>query len=58
MLAYVVAVQAQLIALADILVTTDELEKEKDSLGGRPDRMSDLNTGVVYFRSSCPVAII
>eukprot|EP00966_Prymnesium_polylepis_P076516 1773737-Prymnesium_polylepis.1 len=44
--------QAQLIALADILVTTDELNAQKDANGGRPDRMSDLNTGVVYFRNT------
>lgn len=30
--------QAQLIAMADILVTTDELAKEKDALGGRSDK--------------------
>lgn len=44
--------EAQLIALADVLVTTDELNAERDANGGRPNHMSDLNTGVVYFRNT------
>tara|TARA_B100000524_G_scaffold344764_1_gene242466 strand:+ start:205 stop:2913 length:2709 start_codon:yes stop_codon:yes gene_type:complete len=42
--------EASLIALADILVTTDELDTDKDSKGFQPNSGSDLNTGVVYFR--------
>ena len=44
--------QAHLIALADVLVTTDELSTERDEQGGVPGMGSDLNTGVVYFRST------
>lgn len=44
--------QAQLISLADILVSTDELSASRDADGGRPSRMSDLNTGVVYLRAT------
>jgi hypothetical protein len=41
--------EASLIAAADVLVTTDELNAETDISGRRPS--SDLNTGVVYFRN-------
>ena len=43
--------EAALIALADVLVTTDELDAERDVTGVRPGAGTDLNTGVVYFRS-------
>ena len=40
--------EASLMALADLLVTTDELNTERDTQGGRA---AELNTGVVYFRA-------
>lgn len=40
--------EAAVLALADLLVTTDELNTERDERGGRA---SELNTGVVYFRA-------
>jgi len=43
--------EASLIALADVLVTTDELDPAADAKGRRPGPGQDLNTGVVYFRS-------
>ena len=43
-------VEASLIALADILVTTDELDAARDATGMKPERGTDLNTGVVHFR--------
>ena len=43
--------EASLIALADVLVTTDELDPAADAKGMRPGPGQDLNTGVVYFRS-------
>lgn len=42
--------EASLIALADILVTTDELDANRDLKGERPPPGTDLNTGVVHFR--------
>ena len=43
--------EASLIAAADVLVTTDELNAELDISGRRPGAGTDLNTGVVYFRA-------
>ena len=43
--------EASLIALADVLVTTDELDPAADAKGRRPGPGQDLNTGVVYFRA-------
>ena len=43
--------EAALIALADVLVTTDELDADRDLTGVKPGAGTDLNTGVVYFRS-------
>jgi len=43
--------EASLIALADVLVTTDELDAAADARGRRPSTGQDLNTGVVYFRA-------
>mmetsp|Transcript_54409 Transcript_54409/g.125354 ORF Transcript_54409/g.125354 Transcript_54409/m.125354 type:complete len:843 (-) Transcript_54409:283-2811(-) len=40
--------EAALIALADVLVTTDEVDAAEDARGDRYAR--ELNTGVVYFR--------
>ena len=40
--------EAALIAFADVLVTSDELNTDRDAQGGRS---SELNTGVVYFRA-------
>ena len=52
--------EAGLLALADVLVSTDELDAEYDALGTWErwpngvgwGRRSDLNTGVVYFRAT------
>ena len=44
--------EAGLIALADVLVTTDELSASADLRGVRPGAGTDLNTGVVYFRGT------
>ena len=45
--------QAALIALADVLVTTDELSAKRDAQGGRLGGMhTELNTGVVHFRAT------
>jgi len=44
--------EATEIALADILVTTDELNYKHDEQGSRPGAGTDLNTGVVYFRAT------
>ena len=45
--------QASLIALADVLVTTDELSAQRDAQGGRLGGMhTELNTGVVHFRAT------
>ena len=45
--------EAQVIALADVLVTTDELSAQRDAQGGRLGSMhTELNTGVVYFRAT------
>jgi hypothetical protein len=44
--------EGHLIALADVLVTTDELSAERDARGGTPGMGTDLNTGVVYFRGT------
>ena len=43
--------EASLIALADVLVTTDELDHAADAKGRRPSTGQDLNTGVVHFRA-------
>ena len=40
--------EAGLMAMADLLVTTDELNTERDAQGGRA---AELNTGVVYLRA-------
>ena len=42
--------EASLLAAADILVSTDELNAEADLAGRRPSHGSDLNTGVVFLR--------
>ena len=42
--------EASHIALADVLVTTDELDAAHDMTGKKPEFGVDLNTGVVHFR--------